>query len=164
MRQIKSRQTENSLRLYKLRGKLVPIIIQSIAMDEETPLLASINPHLIEAPRNRNLKSQFLGSTLALLVRLQKGTYFKWEYVTTTFDLLLQAAFLFAWNAFFVKEFHQDFVDVIFVRSLIQIVIFGGLTWKKSISFLPNRIEYETSCQYGLKCFLMIFQVSLLSK
>ena len=70
MRQIKSRQTENSLGLYKLRGRLVPISIQSIAMDEETPLLAYVNPHLIEAPRNRNLKSQILGSTLALLVSL----------------------------------------------------------------------------------------------
>ena len=77
MRQIKSRQTENSLGLFKLRGSLVPIIIESIAMDEETPLLASINPHLIEAPRNRNLKSQFLGSTLALLVRLQKRYLFQ---------------------------------------------------------------------------------------
>ena len=70
-----------------------------------------------------------------------------------------QSAFIFAWNAYFVKEFHQDFVDVIFVRSLVQMLIFGGLAMKKDIEFLPPRQDLTPS-QYWTKCFLMIFQVS----
>ena len=72
---------------------------------------------------------------------------------------LFQSAFVFAWNAYFVKEFHQDFVDVIFVRSLVQMLIFGGLAMKKDIEFLPPRQDLTPS-QYWTKCFLMIFQVS----
>ena len=76
--------------------------------------------------------------------------------------LAVLSAFTFALTNFLVKRWHLDFVDVLFSRATLQIIIFGPLLY-----FTKSRIENDengdsTSCHQGLYLIaLLLFQVCI---
>jgi len=77
--------------------------------------------------------------------------------------LAVLSAFTFALTNFLVKRWHLDFVDVLFSRATLQIIIFGPLLY-----FTKSRIEndengHSTSCHQGLYLIALLLFQGLLS-
>ena len=70
--------------------------------------------------------------------------------------LAVLSAFTFALTNFLVKRWHLDFVDVLFSRASLQIIIFGPL-----LHFTQSRIDEEEhgDSRHYLKWALLVFQV-----
>lgn len=73
--------------------------------------------------------------------------------------LAVSAGFTFTWYSYFIKKLGVDVTDVVFLRAVFQISIFGVLSTYFRQSFLPDRSLYDTRKQYGFQCFLLLFQV-----
>jgi len=71
-------------------------------------------------------------------------------------SLAVLSALTFALANFFIKKWHLDFVDVLFCRAFLQIVIFGPMNLLKGYNFLPNKEDSS----FKLKICLLILQVS----
>ena len=60
-----------------------------------------------------------------------------------------------------VKRYNQDVVDVLLFRSMFEIFVFGGFAKLQGHKFWPDKSQCDTSKIYYLKCFLLVFQVSI---
>ena len=99
------------------------------------------NSPLIENPpdlRPSTIKRQILGGFLALMSNIA-----------------------FVWYNYYIKKFKQDVSDVLLVRSIVTILIFGSISFVCKENFLPNIEQCESKKQYWIKCGLLIFQVFL---
>ena len=59
-----------------------------------------------------------------------------------------------------LKRYNQDVVDVLLIRSMFEICVFGGFAKWKGHKFWPDKSQCDTSKIYYRKCFLLVFQVS----
>ena len=72
----------------------------------------------------------------------------------------IQACFIFTWVAFMVQTFGENVSDIMFVRSLLQTVIFAFVMKYQKLDFWLCRNDFESRKKYWLHCGLLIFQVS----
>ena len=54
----------------------------------------------------------------------------------------------------------MDVVDVLLIRSMFEICVFGSFAKWKGHKFWPDKSLCDTPKMYYLKCFLLVFQVS----
>ena len=106
--------------------------IEDNELHEELPLLNPTRPS-----RNSTLKTKFIGGFLAIL-----------------------ACFIFTWVAYFVQTFGENVSDIMFVRSVLQIVVFAMVIKYWKLDFWLCRNHFESKNKYWLHCALLIFQVS----
>ena len=66
----------------------------------------------------------------------------------------------FAIYAILLKRYHQDVVDVLLIRSMFEICVFGGFAKWRGHTFWPDKSQCDTPKTFYLKCFLLVFQVS----
>ena len=110
-------------------------------MEETSPLLGRSNYDAEKAkevlPINKKKKYQILGGLAAITSSLAFAIY----------------------NTL-VKRYHQDVVDVLLIRSMFEICVFGSFAKWKGHKFWPDKSLCDTPKMYYLKCFLLVFQVS----
>ena len=75
--------------------------------------------------------------------------------------LALMSNIAFVWYNYYIKKFKQDVSDVLLVRSMVTILIFGSISWVYKENLLPNIEQCESKKQYWIKVGLLIFQVFL---
>merc|ERR1719400_2900945 len=108
-------------------------------MEETSPLLGRSNYDAEKAkevlPINKKKKYQILGGLAAITSSLAFAIY----------------------NTL-VKRYHQDVVDVLLIRSMFEICVFGSFAKWKGHKFWPDKSLCDTPKMYYLKCFLLVFQ------
>ena len=73
--------------------------------------------------------------------------------------LALMSSFTYVWYDYFINKFKEDVSDVLLVRSIVTILIFGSISTACKENFLPNIEQCETKMQYWITCGLLVFQV-----
>ena len=71
----------------------------------------------------------------------------------------LLSSFIFAFYNLAVKTWKLDFIDVLFVRSTVQIITFGILSKCLNLKFWPEKDVNQGPKLYRLEGFLLLFQV-----
>ena len=104
--------------------------------DEETPLLNNISTQ--ESSQRENKFALILGGLAAVL-----------------------SSFLFACYNLAVKSWQLDFIDVLFVRSTVQVISFGILAKCFHQKFWPEKDNNRSLKIYYFEIFLLFFQVCL---
>ncbi len=65
----------------------------------------------------------------------------------------------FACNNYAIKKWQLDFVDILLVRSCVQIVIFGIFAKSFHEKFWPVKEDHESFKTYWIRCLVLVFQV-----
>ena len=73
------------------------------------------------------------------------------------------ASLAFAYYNYLVKYFKLDFLDVLTMRAVCQVAIFGTYGICSGQRFLPKSEDCRDANQFKLKTFLLVLQVSFIT-
>ena len=73
------------------------------------------------------------------------------------------ASLVFAYYNYLVKYFKLDFLDVLTMRAVCQVAIFGTYGICSGQRFLPKSEDCRDANQFKLKTFLLVLQVSFIN-